>query len=458
MCWIKNKSGPVPPGSGSRTPNGWCLWRESRRDFSSTDSDVSLHLSHDPNTLSHYNSISNAGIGALVGGAAGMWLLSYPSHNEHWRETGLLAGEAALNSLVPVEVFKYGLGRERPLQGMGGGRFFQGGTSFPSEHSAAAWAVAGVIGARVSRPSSQALRIWPGFTRQLLPDSGRVQHFPSDVFIGSIVGSLIAQQIYSRHHDPELGGSDWRSIGELFREGRSAPGKSRHRPMCPWIAGFIRRSIGLAAFGLVDSGFAGDRPWTRRECARLVSEAEEHRMPSLEDENRRSTGSDRRRWNANFVRKSRRQTVTRAGRSGWSRCIRGRSTSPGTPFRDGYHFRADSDQRFWAPLRRRMEFGKRFFGIRHVGPMGHLFSRRMAGPRRLCRRCHWRPGKQFSRSTTTRSCRRAQPSRQSSSSSCWTPTSGLMFSNWQVSFGRQSLWWGPGDGGPLIFSDNMRAN
>jgi hypothetical protein len=31
---------------------------------------------------------------------------------------------------------------------------------------------------------------------------------------------------------------------------------------------------------------------------------------------------------------------------------------------------------------------------------------------------------------------------------------GLAFSNWQLTFGRQSLWWGPGDGGPLIFGDN----
>src|SRR6202521_5793191 len=60
-----------------------------------TDRDVSRHLSHDPNTINHYNSISNAGVGALVGGAAGLWLLSYPSHHDHWRETGLLAGEAA---------------------------------------------------------------------------------------------------------------------------------------------------------------------------------------------------------------------------------------------------------------------------------------------------------------------------------------------------------------------------
>jgi hypothetical protein len=31
---IKNKSGPVPAISGSRTPNGLCPWRESRPDFS----------------------------------------------------------------------------------------------------------------------------------------------------------------------------------------------------------------------------------------------------------------------------------------------------------------------------------------------------------------------------------------------------------------------------------------
>jgi len=39
-----------------------------------TDRDVSLHLSHNPSTLSHYNTLSNAGVGALVGGAAGLWL------------------------------------------------------------------------------------------------------------------------------------------------------------------------------------------------------------------------------------------------------------------------------------------------------------------------------------------------------------------------------------------------
>src|SRR5258708_14766626 len=73
-----------------------------------------------------------------------MWVWGRGSHNDHWRETGLLAGEAALNSLVVVEGLKYPLGRRRPFQGNGSGDFFRGGTSFPSEHAAAAWPVAGV--------------------------------------------------------------------------------------------------------------------------------------------------------------------------------------------------------------------------------------------------------------------------------------------------------------------------
>src|SRR6202158_1762796 len=182
-----------------------------------TEHEYSKHLSHNPSTISRYNNLSNASVGALIGGAGGMWLLSHATHNDHWRETGLLAGEAALNSFVVVEGFKYPLGRQRPFQGNGSGDFFQGGTSFPSEHAAAAlWAAAGVI------PHES-----PGVLTKLLVyglaatvDFSRVrarQHFPSDVFVGSVIGNLVAQSIYSRHHDPEIGGDNWRSIREIFR-------------------------------------------------------------------------------------------------------------------------------------------------------------------------------------------------------------------------------------------------
>src|SRR5258708_39490304 len=91
-----------------------------------TDRDFSTHLSQKPTTISHYKTLSNAGVAALVGGAGGMWLLGHAKHNEHWSETGFLAGEAALNSLVMVEGLKYSLRRERPFQGRGSGPFFQG--------------------------------------------------------------------------------------------------------------------------------------------------------------------------------------------------------------------------------------------------------------------------------------------------------------------------------------------
>ena len=120
-----------------------------------TDREFSRHLSHNPTTISHYKSLSNAGLAALVGGAGGMWVMGHVSHNEHWSETGFLAGEAALNSLVVVEPFKYMLRRARPYQGDGSGSFFQGGgTSFPSEHAAAAWSVAGVIAHEYPCPAS----------------------------------------------------------------------------------------------------------------------------------------------------------------------------------------------------------------------------------------------------------------------------------------------------------------
>src|ERR1700674_3789863 len=181
-----------------------------------TDRDFSKHLSHNPTTISHYKTLSNAGIGALIGGAGGMWLLGHVKHNEHWRETGFLAGEAALNSLVMVEGLKYSLGRERPFQGNGSGDFFQGGTSFPSEHSAAAWSVAGVIAHEYPGLLTKVIVYGLAATVDFSRLRGQ-QHFPSDVLIGTVIGNLVAQNVYSRHHDPGLGGEAWRSISQIVR-------------------------------------------------------------------------------------------------------------------------------------------------------------------------------------------------------------------------------------------------
>src|SRR6202165_5994877 len=166
-----------------------------------TDRDFSKHLSQNPTTISHYKTLSNAGVGALIGGAGGMWLLGHVRHNEHWSETGFLAGEAAINSLVAVESFKYSLGRQRPFQGNGRGSFFQtGGSSFPSEHAAAAWSVAGVIAHEYPGPLPKIF----AYGLASIVSFSRVrarQHFPSDMVVGAVIGNLVAQNIYSRHYN-----------------------------------------------------------------------------------------------------------------------------------------------------------------------------------------------------------------------------------------------------------------
>src|SRR5712692_113922 len=240
-----------------------------------TDRDFSKSLSQNPTTISHYKTLSNAGVAALVGGAGGMWALGHVKHNEHWSETGFLAGEAALNSLLMVEGLKYSLRRERPFQGDGSGQFFQsGGTSFPSEHAAAAWSVAWVIAHEYPGPFTKIM----AYGLASLVSVSRVktrQHFPSDVVVGSVIGNLVAQNIYGRHHDSDLGGGEWRSFSQIFRgDGTYSPGNqgSPYVPLDSWVYPALDR---LMALGIIDSGFVGLRPWTRSECARLLGEAGE---------------------------------------------------------------------------------------------------------------------------------------------------------------------------------------
>src|SRR6267143_5538368 len=186
-----------------------------------------------------------------------------------------LCGEAALNSFVAVEGLKYSLRRERPFQGDGSGAFFQsGGVSFPSEHAAAAWSVAGVVAHEYPGTFTKIM----AYGLATLVDVSRLKaqkHFPSDVVVGTVIGNLVAQDIYSRHHDFALGGGEWRSLSAIARGFESSGPQnlgSRYVPLDSWVYPALDR---LAGLGLIDSGFAGLRPWTRRECVRQLSEAEE---------------------------------------------------------------------------------------------------------------------------------------------------------------------------------------
>ena len=65
-----------------------------------TDRDTSLHISNSLHTQNRYVSLSNYGIAALAGGTGALYLWGHFTDNDHARESGLLAGEAAMDSLA----------------------------------------------------------------------------------------------------------------------------------------------------------------------------------------------------------------------------------------------------------------------------------------------------------------------------------------------------------------------
>lgn len=417
--------------------------------FLSTDSDISRHLSHSPTTISHYKTISTAGVAALIGGAGGMWLASFPTHNQHWRETGFLAGEAAIDSIIPVELMKYSLGRQRPYQGDGTGPFFQGGTSFPSEHATAAWAVAGVIAHEYPGPLPKLLV----YSLASLVTYSRVkghQHFPTDVFVGSIVGNMVAQNVYSRRHDPDLGGEAWKSIGQIVRGDGTLSISSMGSPYVPldsWIYEALDR---LSALGVIDSGFAGLRPWTRAECARLVNEA-------MDATNGYPENSQAFRFLEQLQQEFQYEIRDMDGSANDTFRLESAYTRvediSGTPLTDGYTFAQTQINDFGRPYGEGLSTvtGSSVY-MTHGRWVGYVRGELQTSPQIPALSLSTRQVVEVADHYPYLPPGTPQPAKNDFN--LLDAYVGMMLSNWQFTFGRQSLWWGPGNGGPMMFSDN----
>ncbi len=414
-----------------------------------TDRDASRYLSRDPKTINRYNNVSNAGVGALIGSASGLWLLGHVRHDQHWSESGFLAGEAALNSLVMVESLKYSLRRERPFQGNGSGAFFQGGTSFPSEHAAAAWAVAGVLAHEYPGPLTKVLVYGLAGAVSYSRVRGR-QHFPSDVFIGGMMGDLVAQEIYTRHHDTELGGAAWRSIGEIVRgSGEASPARSGSPfvPLDSWVYPALDR---LAALGVIRNEFLGMRPWTRLECARLVEEAEDGLTERSLDA--AVASSLMQMLESEFAR----EKEVLSGSSNQvmkleSLYTRGTQIS-GPPLADSAHFGQTVINDFGRPFQEGFNNATGFSGYAAKGKytvyVRGEYQHASAGP------AYSLPVRQAIAFVDANAVQPAQPVAAVDQYRLEEAYIGVNVENWQMTFGKQSLWWGPGEGGALLFSNN----
>ena len=239
-----------------------------------TDRSFVRSLSSDPRRLARYGDFSNGGVAALLGVGAGSYVWSYLSHDEGQRETGILTGEAVIDSLLTTQALKYSFGRERPTADNGRLDFFKGGNSFPSDHAAMAWSAATVIAHEYPGFLTKTLAYGLATAVTLSTVMGK-DHSPSDALVGSGIGWLIGREIYRAHHDPDLRGG---TVGDLPGKENTESERDRHDmgspfvPLDSWVYPALER---IAALGFVNSAIMGLKPWTRMECARLTEEASE---------------------------------------------------------------------------------------------------------------------------------------------------------------------------------------
>ena len=158
------------------------------------------------NRLRISKDISRLGSLYATGGVAGgIYLLGRATHNDHLRETGLLAGEALIDSGIVVNVLKTVSLRQRPPADHSSGEFFDGGSSFPSGHAISAWSLATVIAQEYGhhRPLVQVGAYGLATAVSLSRYTGR-NHFLSDALVGSALGYGIGRYVYHKHHDTIL--------------------------------------------------------------------------------------------------------------------------------------------------------------------------------------------------------------------------------------------------------------
>jgi len=416
-----------------------------------TDKWTAKGLSNDPTTLNRYRSFSDAGLAALAGAGGSLFLWGKITHDDHQRETGILAGEAAIDSLAAGTGLQYAFGRERPYQSPGNGTFLQGGTSFPSDHAAVAWSVASVIAHEYPGVLSQVF-VYGLATAVTASRVMGQEHFPSDVVVGSAIGWLIGRQVYRAHHDRKLGGATVNVLDADEDENR----RSRQRmgspfvPLDSWVYPAFEQ---LIALGYVSSAIMGLKPWTRMECARLTDEAGEKlqgdEIPH-EDLVRLQV-----RLQEEFAYELDRlgggHNVTANIESLYTRVV----SISGPAITDGFHFGQTISYDFGRPFERGTN-----------GQVGGSFSA-ATGPLTLYVRAEYQHAPSAAALSDT--------ARNFISSADMVPLShvpagpvaainrsqlldayvAVNLNNWQFVVGRQSLSWTPAPDGSLLWSDNI---
>ena len=182
----------------------WILVGAGTAGLIASDHWTSRQLPNTVDQISISQDISKLGAGyTVVPIAAGFYIGGAFAHNEKARETGILGGEAIIDAAIVGEVVKLATQRQRPLDGNGNGSFFQGGSSFPSGHSAVSWALASVVAHEYNKGWYPYAAYGLASLVSLSRLSGE-QHFPSDVLAGGAMGWFVGRYVFKTHLDHSI--------------------------------------------------------------------------------------------------------------------------------------------------------------------------------------------------------------------------------------------------------------
>ena len=404
--------------------------------------------------------ISDGGVALFAGAAAMSYGFGKITHDEHAQETGILATEAVADSFLAVEALKFVTSRQRPETNSERGLFESTSplnASFPSEHSAFAWSAATIFANEYPGPLMQ----WGAYGMASLVSLSRVtaeKHFPSDVLIGAAAGYLIGRFVYHAHHDDSM--TDRTGSTPIYHNGKktaltSEKHKSRstnpgsvYVPLDSWTYPVLRR---LAAMGYIPDQVSDSAPWTRLECLHQVEEAENiATMREIRTEHASS--------NDEALRLIADLRTEFAGESEGDNVIRVESIYTrvtdvqGAPLRDSYHFGQTINDDYGRPYGEGVNNITGFSTYANSGP----FSFYMRGEYQEAQGAPpYSPGvRQFIANADVVPL---QPANPISSVSRFEPLemyAGVQLGFENITFGKESLWWGPDQESAFIFSNN----
>jgi hypothetical protein len=233
----------------------------------------------------------------------------------------------------------------------------------------------------------------------------------------------------------EIPGGKPRSVGSPYVE------------LDSWVYTAIER---LAALGYIHDAFLGMRPWTRIECARLTIQAGD--APDSSD----SIRSEAEQLQSELKKEFQTELNELAG--GKDRVIRLESVYAnlvgisGTPINDSYHFGQTIINNYGRPYEGGFNTYDGFSGYATAG----RFTIFVRGEYQYAPSApaYSLPVRQVIATVDINPLLPATPVPTTNQFRLLDTYVSANVANWNLAFGKQSLWWGPGDGGALLFSDN----